>query len=823
MPLAMTRRLGAIVLLAALTMSAGPVLAASAPPLLGHGACAWGSDDCNVCVADVVDSVARLRNHGDILGFHMNGFPDPSMSRHWEGVQRTMSGDGRYLAISRRIPDEGDDIAVAIVEMASRNDLGLRMRSNRLDPLRFFELTPPPLEDGIVAAIPHEPGYLHAGGMQLLGNILAVPFEEGPSSKVVFYDVTEPLLPIRLGEIDHGDLSSNAGTATLTKLADGRFVLVIGGFAANDLDFYVSAGSNLRAPGFELFDRWNESEIETELCGPFGCSCDAPLPLPGTDCEFGDYQTLNFVNQCDGTLFMVGTHASLGGGFGDDFIDVFRVENAAGDAVRVTKVGKRHAICTYRDVNNCQFDAAAGTYVDPGGQLYVVATEHDNDGPIEGFIPPSPGAECSGAACSVKVEEFRPVPHASCTHIRDAWVELYDDVEPDRDRSLMIDFVDRQLENYANYDHVEDFEDRASSVLWCLPEGASYRLWEHKEPCGGSFRDLIGTGAPVFLNLQSVSFGDLTSCSEWRGGPFADAGADQTVECAAPTTTSVALDGTDSVAAEGGELGFLWDAAGVVFDDASSATPTGAFPKGTTSVTLTVTQGTAVSSDTVEIHVADRTPPAVSCPSDAVIECSAAGGANEGDPTVQAFLAGVTATDACDASVSIANDLPDFVGLGSIVVTFTASDDDGNSASCQANVTVEDTTAPAIASLVLAPSVLVPPDHRLVPIDVSPVVATEVCDPEPRLFCSVASSEVVDGLGDGTTLFDIVFDGVPIATQQTGVREIASDGGVGDFGLVLRAERSGLGLGRTYTAACFGTDASGNQGAPRTATVVVPR
>ena len=35
------------------------------------------------------------------------------------------------------------------------------------------------------------------------------------------------------------------------------------------------------------------------------------------------------------------------------------------------------------------------------------------------------------------------------------------------------------------------------------------------------------------------------------------------------------------------------------------------------------------------------------------------------------------------------NDLPDFVGLGSVVVTFTARDDDGNSATCQADVTVE--------------------------------------------------------------------------------------------------------------------------------------
>jgi hypothetical protein len=123
----------------------------------------------------------------------------------------------------------------------------------------------------------------------------------------------------------------------------------------------------------------------------------------------------------------------------------------------------------------------------------------------------------------------------------------------------------------------------------------------------------------------------------------------------------------------------------------------------------------------------------------------------------------------------------------------------------------------------VTPGVLTPPDHRLVAMNVSPVVAAEVCDPDPRLFCAVASNEVVDGIGDGSTLFDIVFDGQPIATQATGTREIASDGNVGDFELALRAERSGVGTGRVYTTACFGTDVSGNQGAPRSAIVRVSR
>jgi hypothetical protein len=53
-----------------------PVFAQSVPVLRGDAGCAWGSADCNRCVPDVVGATERLRSHGDILGFHMNGAAD---------------------------------------------------------------------------------------------------------------------------------------------------------------------------------------------------------------------------------------------------------------------------------------------------------------------------------------------------------------------------------------------------------------------------------------------------------------------------------------------------------------------------------------------------------------------------------------------------------------------------------------------------------------------------------------------------------------------------------------------------------------------------
>jgi hypothetical protein len=163
--------------------------------------------------------------------------------------------------------------------------------------------------------------------MQALGNVLAVPFETGPGSKVVFYDLSDPEQPVRLANVvNHTPLSDEAETATLGKLANGHFPLIIRRSNANTLDFYVSTGTDLRTTGYAWFDTWHEDE------------------LTGDDSEFGNYQNLSFVAGCDGTLFLVGTHRSFVGGFGDDFVDLFTVTNA-GDDVAIHKVAKKQLIC----------------------------------------------------------------------------------------------------------------------------------------------------------------------------------------------------------------------------------------------------------------------------------------------------------------------------------------------------------------------------------------------------------------------------------------------------------------------------------------------
>src|SRR6185312_6207993 len=131
------------------------------------------------------------------------------------------------------------------------------------------------------------------------------------------------------------------------------------------------------------------------------------------------------------------------------------------------------------------------------------------------------------------------------------------------------------------------------------------------------------------------------------------AGTDIVTECTSHTTTPVQLNGAGSSDPEDDAITYAWSAAGIVFDDATSATPTGQFPEGTTIVTLVVTAGGVEATDHVSVTVEDTTNPVIHCPAPVQLECNdhcADGGVPATDPGLTAFFAGVSATDACDAT-----------------------------------------------------------------------------------------------------------------------------------------------------------------------------
>ena len=120
--------------------------------------------------------------------------------------------------------------------------------------------------------------------------------------------------------------------------------------------------------------------------------------------------------------------------------------------------------------------------------------------------------------------------------------------------------------------------------------------------------------------------------------------------------------------------------------------------------------------------------------------------------------------------------------------TLTLTDVAGNSATYTTPASFNiDKTLPAITGMPPANCLLWPPNHQLV--KVADVRASDGLSLLAGLSVTAASSEPDDGLGDGDTPFDVVLQG--------GVVE-------------LRAERSPLGGGRTYTIRAVATDLAGN-------------
>jgi hypothetical protein len=459
--------------LVALLAAAGPLRAqVPVPPLAGHVSTGWGAFDHNRCVPSVAGGIAALGSpSGDLLGFRMDGMRGLNrLFAHWQGIQRVPGGDGRWLVLSRSRADVG----FVTVQLGSRSPGGARFGSNRLSPDKAPEETPPPAGDAAVRELPAPGGFTHGGGMQMIGQVLVVPFEGGRGHSVVaFYDLVDPARPRLLHLLRHEGLPppsdpGHASAAGIVKLADGRFLLLVGEHSSKVLDFYVSRGTSL---------------------DPASLAFDWITTLQGV--VTGGFQNMNLVTQCDGALYLVGTHnTSLPPpALGSDMIRWYRLANGSDGGIEIQPEGTRHLVC-----RKCNFAAGAGLYIDPAGQLLLYAVAHNDAGPES----------------SVEFEEFRPTFRGPAEVISQAWAEFYEgrrfkdpalrlEAGPDGEETGTVALPDR-------------LQGRVTSLRWSVPDGWRLRLY-YQGTCGGGFVDLTGTGESDDLTV--LGFDDRLSCARW--------------------------------------------------------------------------------------------------------------------------------------------------------------------------------------------------------------------------------------------------------------------------------------------------------------------
>ena len=197
--------------------------------------------------------------------------------------------------------------------------------------------------------------------------------------------------------------------------------------------------------------------------------------------------------------------------------------------------------------------------------------------------------------------------------------------------------------------------------------------------------DVSSNAAGTFFYVVDRDNSRVQKFSTTAASPTANAGADQTVECAG-ATTAVNLDGSASTAGSGTINSYSW---------AEGATPLGTgamltvnLPVGIHTITLTVTDtGGGSDTDDVVITVQDTLVPNITCPADVVVSLPM----NSTATSMVVNYPSVTATDSCSSSVTV-NSTPasgSVFPVGTTTVNATADDGAGHTSNCSFTVTVQ--------------------------------------------------------------------------------------------------------------------------------------
>jgi hypothetical protein len=496
-------------------------------------------------VPDVRSQFRDLTERADPLGFHIGGSPNPSKCKHYQAITRVDSADGTpYFLLTRsgntpEVPgpnglvcDDSDGETgnghLIVIRMGSRPRQGERLRSNRLRKFVHVDSTPPPLEDRaanyftIVGGDRNDPDpanrpglvirdgegitpqrvYAHPGGMQLVGNILAIAVEKPrdltlPPAQIMFFDVSNPEAPVFKSQykpVDGaGQMLASVGVVALTPLPGGRYLMMATGGEGTTWYFYRSRPTNSSG---------------TDLSSPT-LFWDYVGSVPGPEVT-NPHQTLQFLREGDinGNLYLAGARGRILSD--NDRIDLYRVECrtkdcAPGENIELITEFNGRRVSPFPSTGGTRLAnlaAASGFHVTPSGELLFYATEHDNDGP-DGTVKAGEWRHINmvrdGSPTllpTITVDGPHEVDEGSTVSLRGsvtppitrAWIQLFQELDFGGDdfASLypVVDFDDYALDDFDNFFFLEissslTHNNRARSWKWFAPEGCSIRAIDH--------------------------------------------------------------------------------------------------------------------------------------------------------------------------------------------------------------------------------------------------------------------------------------------------------------------------------------------------------
>ncbi len=373
---------------------------------------------------------------------------------------------------------------------------------------------------------------MHPGGVQLVGDVLVVPMDKkivgsDPDFLVLFIDVSNPEVPrpmSRFAPANSNGSPLNTTVVGLTPVANPngpgvRYLMIAAGGDNSVVTFWRSlptaqdGSTDLKSVDLDWERVGGFTERSIEICmGGFFTSDGlfiAPNDWPTSAQD--PYQTLNFVREESGDLYLIGANNEL---LSDrDLLDLYRVNvNAFGvpdPDCPLTIIANKHV--TSKPImgggDSANFAAASGVYVSPSGELIVYGAEYENDGPRsvnpdgtfgrqtvrfgewrhrEMVRPNSPTLQPNIEVGELfQVDEGSVLPLSAQTRgpTTKAWIQFFEDAGlglslagiGDSDEWLAVDYEDWGKDNFDNFVKL-DFNNQADSMRWFAPVGCTLRV-----------------------------------------------------------------------------------------------------------------------------------------------------------------------------------------------------------------------------------------------------------------------------------------------------------------------------------------------------------
>ena len=287
------------------------------------------------------------------------------LGEHFQGIQRI----GQHLVVSGGIKTGQRRSQLILIKMESQNDNGPWAL-----PSYGFNYKNPSPKDRIVRVKDVDYAKWHAGGIQALGNFVAIPvYGDGNGSEIRFYELNSqnddlderPNLTIKKA-------ATESKAVAITQLANGHFMLMSWDDAT--LQFHYNASSEF-ANGFpqEADAIVHRSEVQDNFQpGENGISGG------------GTYQSLNLVvDKNDVALgnnraYLIAARNSEKASptlAGKNYLDLYELDWADSHTSKpvISRVDHREFFC-YNQQSN--FGAGAGIYVDDEQHLFLYGASH---------------------------------------------------------------------------------------------------------------------------------------------------------------------------------------------------------------------------------------------------------------------------------------------------------------------------------------------------------------------------------------------------------------------------------------------------------------